>query len=179
VYRHRQFPRYSDAELAELYAVPHDHTQWSDHVYRVQETIAFAKSRALFGRVADLSCGSAAIAQALSSEPILGDCAPGYDHHGPIERTIFDIPFVDVFVLTEVLEHLHDPEVVLRRVRNKTRQLLVSTPLLTSPDGNPQHYWNFDGEAVFEMLRDCGFDPYAYREIFSGMGYHYQLWACR
>lgn len=179
MYRHRQFPRYSDAELAELYAVPHDHTQWEDHVNRVQETISFAKSLALFGRVADLACGDAAIARALSSSPILGDFAPGYALRGPVERTIREIPFVDVFILTEVLEHLDDPEMVLRRVRNKTRQLLVSTPLLTEPDGNPQHYWCWDGEAVFEMLRSCGFDPYAYKEVFSGMGYHYQLWIAR
>lgn len=179
MYRHRQFPKYTDEELALMYAEPHDHREWSDHVNRVEETISFAKSHALFGRVADLACGDAAIARALSSEPILGDYAPGYQFTGPIERTIRDIPFVDVFVLTETLEHLDDPETVLRRVRNKTRQLLVSTPLLTEPDGNPQHYWCWDGEAVRDMLVQTGFDPYAYREIFNGIGYHYQLWVCR
>lgn len=179
LYRYRQNPKYSDAELRQIYATPHEHSKWEDHVNRVEQTIALARRNAMYGRIADLSCGDAVIALTLSTEAVLGDFAPGYEYQGEILDTLPQIPFVDVFVLCETLEHMDDPDLVLQRVRHKTRQLLLSTPVCDGPDGNPEHYWVWDREGVEDMLANADFSVIDYAEAYNGMGYRFGIWGCR
>jgi hypothetical protein len=108
----------------------------------------------------------------------LGDYAPGYTYHGPIERTIDAIPPVDLFLCCETLEHLDEPEAVLKAIRYKTNKLLISTPICTFIDDNPEHYWAWDQEAVVGMLRYAGFEPILYRDTFYDPGYCFQIWGC-
>lgn len=175
---------HGEAELASLYAVPHDHTQWVDHQVRVAVTIEF--TRRLSGRVAraaDLSCGDGAILHAIDAgERYFGDYAPGYAYTGPIEQTIGQIPPVDLFVCCETLEHLDDPEMVLKHVCGKTRRLVTSTPVDAFTDTNQEHYWAWSRAAVEAMLRDAGFDPAVYCELdFRACGgeYAFGVWWCR
>src|SRR5678816_2585915 len=117
-------PKYSDDELAQLYQTPHEHSKFPDHVLRVGETIKLGE-RLLdqWDEVgADLSCGDGAILEALQLRvKIFGDFAEGsYDFCGPLDETIEKIPFVDVFVLCETIEHLDDPIGILKKIRNKT-----------------------------------------------------------
>jgi len=149
-------------ELSLLYAKPHDHTQWVDHQIRVDVTADLATYWApAGGTVADLSCGDAAIARRLVTRcdvtAILGDFAPGYDLCGPIEETIARIPRVDMFICSETIEHLDDPDKVLRLIREKTTTLILSTPDGETDNRNPQHVWGWDSEAVGQMLTDAGF----------------------
>ena len=185
--RTRLRPMPTADELAALYATPHDHTRWVDHLFRVDITSAMA---ALMlppnGRVADLSCGNATIARRLeeshNAHLQLGDYAPGYQFTGPIEETIKKIQPVDLFVLSETLEHLDDPDAVLKAIRPKTGRLLLSTPDGETNNENPEHTWGWDSEAVAGMLRAASFHPDIHTTVDTrpwGGVYSFQIWACR
>lgn len=192
MYRVRTRPAYTEEQLKELYATPHDHTQWPDHIQRVQQTIQ--QGRALLRHypfdcvtIADLSCGDATIATALAEDVcchdlILGDYAPGYPIEGPIERTIENLPGewgVDLFVCCETLEHLDDPDSFLYRVRTVSSLLLLSTPSCDFEDDNPEHYWAWDTEAVGVMLGQAGWRAYNFELVTPDAGYKYQIWGCQ
>jgi hypothetical protein len=184
-YRRRLRPAYSPVELAKVYATPHQHTQWRDHRLRVDVTVQVALWFDEDVRsVADLSCGDAAIAnrvaKATGARTTLGVFAPGYRICGPIEDTIHRIGPVDLFICSETLEHLDQPEPVLAAIRGKTRYLVLSTPDGEDDDGNPEHYWGWDTAAVEAMLRGAGFTPELCNVLkLSDYDYDYQIWGCR
>jgi hypothetical protein len=178
--RVRLRPAYSPEELAELYAVPHDHTRWQDHLLRVDMTVQVTRFMYKGGRVADLSCGSAAIPLAVTPDPILGDIAPGYQYHGPIEQTIDSLQNVQLFICCETLEHLDDPDMVLRKIRAKTDTLVLSTPLGEFTDHNPEHYWGWDGMSLQWMVQDAGFTPVVQTALrFPEINVMFAIWGCR
>lgn len=176
-------PKYSDDELAQIYAKPHDHTKWPDHIHRVKETIRLANRwldvPEAYG--CDLSCGDGAILQGLNvMYRYFGDFAPGWTYQGPIEKTLDEISYMDVFVLCETLEHIDRPFDLLKRIRKKTDKLILSTPD-TTEDDNPEHYWSWDREDIAEMLEMAGFRPDRYHNIHYDKikdSYNYQLWLC-
>lgn len=184
--RKRLRSAHSPERLAQIYAAPHDHTQWPDHVLRVEATIDVAR-KLVDGPVAsaaDLSCGSAAVLKALDVEELhLGDYAPGYQYHGPIEQTIEQIPGVDLFVCTETIEHLDDPDQVLRGIRAKTSMLILSTPVDNWDDRNVEHYHAWDEDGVAEMLAAAGFTVELQLLLdFRRHGpdyYAFGIWGCR
>jgi len=183
--RRRLRPAYSPDDLARMYAHPHDHTRWPDHRLRVAVTIAACQwvvGRADIQRAADLSCGDAAILRALDvPETILGDYAPGYAYTGPIEETIEQIDPVDLFVCSETLEHLDDPDTVLRKIRQKTTYLVLSTPVDALHDVNPEHYWAWTRQGVEDMLADAQFRVEAYTPADprpADFYYLFGIWVC-
>lgn len=182
--RVRLRPVHSPDELARIYARPHDHRRWTDHLVRVATTAQFV--HALGGpmaRAADLSCGDGAILGALDvGTRYLGDFASGHEFTGPIENTVEQIPPVDLFVCTETLEHLDDPDLVLKKVRSKTRALALSTPVDAWEDRNPEHYWAWSRGGVEAMLAEAGFAVHAYMELDfrpAGGEYAYGVWIAR
>lgn len=175
---------YDADKLAELYAAPHDHTKWNDHKVRVAVTAQIAHAVAGDVQVAaDLSCGDGATLRALGVPELhLGDLAPGHQYHGPIEQTIHEIPHVGLFVCTETLEHVDDPDLVLKLIRPKADTLIVSTPVDCWHDHNPEHYWAWSREDVEEMLTAAGFEVvlYAALDVRPGGGeYTFGIWGCR
>ncbi len=181
--RVRLRPAWSEAELTELCPVPHDHAKYRSHIVRVEHTISLGQALCREtgmtpATVADLSCGDAVIPWALCEDPVLGDFAPGYPVTGMIEETIHLIPHVDLFVLSETIEHLDDPDLMLRVIRGKSHRLLLSTPLGEFDDHNIQHYWGWDGEAVREMLEAAGWAPVVWSTV-TGPDAAFQIWGCR
>jgi hypothetical protein len=177
-------PAHSADELARIYATPHQHGKWDDHRVRVAVTAQFA--HALTGHVdtaADLSCGDAAIINALDvGTRYLGDFAPGYPITGPIDDTIEQVPVVDLFVCCETLEHVDDPALTLKKVRAKTRALVLSTPVDAFQDTNPEHYWAWSREGVEAMLVAAGFSVVVHSALDfcpSGAEYCFGVWYCR
>lgn len=174
-------------ELAKLYAKPHDHLRFADHVYRVDVTSAIAHGLLpKGGTVGDLSCGDALIARRLveshGARAVLGDYAAGYEYVGPIEETVEQVAKVDLFVCSETIEHLDDPDAVLKAIRPKCDHLLLSTPEGEQDDRNPEHLWGWDSEAVEKMLREAGFTPIIHNVLDlrpAGCEYAFQIWACR
>jgi len=184
--RVRLRPAWSDAELARIYARPHDHTQWQDHLARVVLTAQFIRTAAgtIRGDAADLSCGDGAILKAIDVDGarLFGDFAPGHEYTGPVEVTIKQIPAVDLFVCTETLEHLDDPDLVLKAIRSKSRFLALSTPVGAWQDRNPEHYWAFSRRGVEDMLAASGWTVHAYMELDyrpAGGDYAYGCWIAR
>lgn len=178
MFRLRTRPAYSQAELAKIYSRPWEmDPSWSDHALRHAATLWVAgQVCADATTAADLSCGDGHFSRLMGwLEWTLGDFAPGYPHCGPIEATIDEIDPVDVFFLTETLEHLDDPELVLLKIATKAKKLVVSTPLMHQRDENPEHYWAWDREAVEAMLRDTGWSPYVYEQTTPDVGYVFQI----
>lgn len=170
-------------ELAAHNPVPLDHRAWPDHVQRVRETIALARRLGPVESAADLSAGDGAIINGLDVQRrYLGDFAPGYEYTGLIEDTIWDIPDVDLFVLTETLEHLDEPQVVLKAIRSKARLLVLSTPLDAWNDTNLEHYWAHDREGVEEMLSDAGWSVVEFLDLdyrsHGPASYRFGCWTC-
>ena len=180
----------SDEELARLYAKPHQHAAWADHRVRVDVTTAMAAHMLVRAgsTIADLSCGDASIARRLQAEHggrrlILGDFAPGYELCGPIEKTVELLRYrqADLFILSETIEHLDDPDAVLARIREKCDRLILSTPDGETDDKNPEHVWGWDAEEVESMLKIAGFTPAMHTTLDlrpAGYVYSYQIWAC-
>ena len=176
-------PFHTDEKLASIYPTPHHHSGWPDHRQRVRSTIALAGWFDNCQSVADLSCGDGTIIDALDI-PVKykGDYAPGYDLCGSIDETIDLIPKVDLFILSETIEHLVDPDATLAKIRAKTRYLVLSTPNGEDNAGNVEHYWGWDDKEIRGMLHSAGFIPVVYSSLeFADAGYvyDYQLWGCQ
>lgn len=175
---------YDEHELRRIYPTPHDHTQWLDHKVRVAVTIELA--RTLSGhvnRAADLSCGDGTILRGVDAdERLFGDFAPGYPITGRVEDTITSIPDVDLYICCETVEHLDNPDVMLKSIRTKARNLVLSTPVDAWQDTNPEHYWAWSRGGVEDMLRSAAFDPVVYNELDlrpAGGEYSFGIWWCR
>lgn len=181
--RVRLRPAYEPGDLAKIYERPHQHSGWFDHKVRVETTIAIAKHFTPVDSIADLSAGDAAIINALDSKnKYIGDYAPGYQYTGPIEATIKQIPKVDMFICSETLEHIDDPDAVLRDIRKKTKLLILTTPDNETSPNNPEHYWGWDTAAVGDMLRGAGFQPQVLNSLnflTDDYVYNYQMWVAR
>ena len=181
--RVRLRPAYSQAELAEIYAYP-----WAfpgamqDHRLRINTTIAVGRWFGQLDSVADLSCGDGEIALGLGAAcHYLGDFAHGYPFQGPIEETIQQVPDADLFVCSETLEHVDDPDAVLRAIRPKCRYLLASTPIGEwNPEHNPEHYWGWTLEAFGMMLEEADFRKVVLVTLWTPPPYlyDYQIWLC-
>ena len=190
IQRLREFP--SPEELDELYAKPYDHKRWNEHERRVARSIEILHARmspslvmGTLRTVADLSCGDGAIINSFKSyvpkiKLIKGDFVPdaSLDVVGRIEDTIHTIEPVDLFILTETIEHLEYPVSFLAELRKKTRWLFLTTPTGEVPGhGNPEHIWSWDLDDMRTMLNDAGFT--GEYDIFVQPHYTYQIWTCR
>lgn len=190
--RLRDYP--SAAELAEMYATPHDHTRWDDHLLRVEMSLALCRAVVRTGwEVADLSAGDAAIALGLAAShgcrTTLGDMAAGWQIHGPLEDTLGQIDNQNLLICSETLEHLANPDAVLRQIRDHTDWLFLSTPLGEGCGGpvhpaavNAEHVWGWDDTEVRSMLVAAGFRPMYYVLLdprAAGYTYAYQMWLAR
>lgn len=168
--RQRLRPTYSHDELTKIYETPHQHGRWNDHKIRVAVTSNLAAGLLLYDEdiasVADLSCGDGTIARSLHlPKTILGDFAPGYKYQGPLEQTIEQIDPVDIYVCSETLEHVDNPDSVLALIRAKSRYLVLSTPVDAWNETNPEHYWAWARSDVEEMLIRAGFTVLAFNAL--------------
>lgn len=175
-------PFYTPEQLAQVYGHTYNHMIWPDHIERVNkttellDTFAFATNART---VADLSCGDGAVVNN-SRWPwelkIMGD----YTTTGPIEEALTHIQHVDMFVLSETLEHVENPDSLLRAIRVVADHLLLTTPHGEITDENPEHYWGWDRAGIQEMLDQAGWTPIA-GELFTPTSvdyYTFQMWMC-
>ena len=174
-------PKWTDEELVGVYDHQYNHTQWQDHKDRIESTIGFINKFVKgkkFKTIADLSAGDAAIINAVNiPNKIIGDFYPAFEYQGKIEDTIEQIDPVDVFILSETLEHVDNPLEVLKQIRNKTNYLIVSTPQDNWEDDNQEHYWAWDKDGVEQLLKDANFTPIEYTS--ETLWYTHQYWIAK
>lgn len=173
-------PFYSREELARVYDHVYDHTQWGDHIERVAKTTELLDWFALerdAKSVADLSCGDGAIVRNSRHEwesITLGD----YVTTGPIELALLHQPDVDMFVLSETLEHVEEPDVLLHHIRNVASNLVLTTPYGEVTDENPEHYWGWDDEGVRSLAEEAGWRVHSFQLFTPTIDYYtFQMWA--
>jgi hypothetical protein len=189
--RQRLRPAHDATRLAGLYHEPYRAAErGDDHIERVAVTAGLAAGVARRHRLrtlADLSAGDGTVPQLtwLLAPEIhhahLSDLVPptGFQDRGPIEETLERCPEVDLFVCSETLEHLDDPDQVLAGIRTRARWLVCSTPLAAWGDPNPEHYWAWDEGDLHDMLTTAGWTPRTYATLQPEPGYYrFQLWAC-
>lgn len=188
-----------------LYPEPVDYTtmparsndQWRDHQARVLVTaglIAWYKP----SLVLDPACGDASIVEAAYglhpfSLAWLGDLNPQNAHpsiaapHGAVWTTNAlhmlrtqggQAP--DVVVLTEILEHVEDPEALLVAAREQGKHLVASSPVEEPPGvNNAEHLWSFGIDGYRDMLIATGWKPDTMVELSftePGWPYRFQIW---
>lgn len=189
-------PKYSDEQLKEVYSHQYDHSKWHDHERRVDETVKFAMK--FFGKndievnsIADLSCGDGAIVDLLLfefpnlvSKVVLGDFTPGYPYEGKLEYTLDQFiedhrEGVDLYVLSETLEHLDEPGYILNKITQCAKYILLTTPCNETLE-NPEHYWAWGSEDIHNTLIETGWEPLAFELLeFEKLDVRYQFWIAR
>src|SRR5262245_20743210 len=182
-------PTYAPLELREIYDHQYDHTQWPDHVMRVEATLdcIHAWTTPSMRRiVADLSCGDAEIAKRIADTKLLllGDYVENdaYPYHGRIEHTVMLLGFVNLFILSETLEHIDDPWNLLHWIHDKSAYLLITTRLDEQTDDTPEHYWGWDEDGIRDLLRDTDCEPVNHIIFVPPVKdpyYTYQIWLAK
>lgn len=184
----KQLRPFHDSEaLARIYAKPHDHRIYGrGHHVRVEVTKNIVRDALAMSKgnsIADLSCGNGDIVRSMGLQNMfLGDYAPGYDLVGPIDKTIIQIPKVHVYVCSESLEHVENPLQILKLVRDKSKYLVLSTPIENWGDTNEEHYWSWDREGVEELFVQSGWKPDMFLFLDTtvfGEPYKYGIWVCK
>ena len=199
---------YSDEELQSLYSPLYKPEFFQDHLLRLATTsnlLSWVIDRHNLSSLADLACGNGSVVfEALENcahNPqtiYLGDLSKENINYvnglaldptikfniqqGKIENTINSIEKVDLFVMTEILEHVSEPKKLLKAVREKTKMLLLSTPCGEPMDQecfNREHLWSWSRNDILKMLLQAGFEPKV-EEIINfkekGFPYDFQIW---
>jgi 2-polyprenyl-3-methyl-5-hydroxy-6-metoxy-1,4-benzoquinol methylase len=198
---------YSEEELQRLYSPLYRPENFQDHRLRLATTsdlLSWAIDRHGLSSLADLACGNGAVMFTalencahnpkivylgdLSKENIeyvnglaLDPTIKFIINQGKFEETINSIEKVDLFVMTEILEHIDQPKEVLKKVREKTKYLLLSTPdtETNQSDLNWEHLWSWNRTDILEMLLIAGFElqieeKLSFKE--EGFPYDFQIW---
>jgi hypothetical protein len=102
---------------------------------------------------------------------------------GDVFDTLTALDHVDCIVLTEILEHLADPDALLRLARTKTDWLVASSPIVPEgiEDHTDQHLWSFDMAGYREMLEEAGWNPTVWLTancIDHPYASGFQVWGC-
>lgn len=195
VNRERLRPAHSPEELAQIYAKPHNISSHQDHKIRADVTVSLIEgTEAIWGdgqwwendaiTVADLSCGEGYIANGIhhTEDVHLGDIAGDYPFHGPIEEMLPALEPVDLYICTETMEHLDDPDAVLKLIRPKTKWMVLSTPIDAWRDPNREHYWAWGRRGVERMMAVAGFQVVTFMELDfrpQGHWYSFGIWLVR
>jgi hypothetical protein len=156
------------------------HDRWPDHVERVKASAdLIERYRGMVHTAADLSCGDGVLLNMISRHL---DLAVFGDLNGPpvsalvschareslsvlsgiLPDTLAYLPDggVDLFILSETIEHMDDPDSLLSLITGHARYLFLSTPL-DEPvgTGNAEHYWGWGQADIHQLLQDTGWSP--------------------
>ena len=79
-------------------------------------------------------------------------------------KTLGELDYVDCIVLTEILEHIENPDELLALALEKSRWLVASSPIVPEgvADHTTQHLWSFDMAGYRKMIEDAGWKPRAW-----------------
>lgn len=189
------------AYYAQVYPQGYKHDAWPDHVERVKASAdLIERYRTQIRTAADLSCGDGALLNMISrhlTRAVLGDLngvlasavvscrAPVLEalEAAALPDSLAHLRPVDLFILSETIEHMDDPDDLLRRLTGYARYLFLSTPVDEQRgSGNLEHYWSWGTADMGQMLRDAGWEALELQVFVPRStltlqdAYHYQLW---
>lgn len=189
--------RYNRDGLVDYTAVQRSNASWTDHVFRTNVTAGLVASLHPASAM-DPACGDGSIllaAAKLTHIPalFLGDISvPNIEgissgdgiitNCGDILDSFEKFPKTNVVVLTEILEHLPDPDLIVREARAKGDILVASSPLIEANerDDNPEHLWGFDEQGYADLLIDNGWQPIVRSKLlFRDFPYTFQFWVAK
>ena len=87
-----------------------------------------------------------------------------------------------MFICSETLEHVDNPDVVLSSIFKKAKHLLLTTPDGETENKNQEHYWGWDSEFIRDMMAEAGFEPMCLSLLKLkeyGYAYDYQIWLAK
>lgn len=180
-----------------VYDSVRDNFTWSNHAARALVTgslIAWAAPE----YICDPACGDASILEAAYqirqfkhatladiSGPQIESLRPTFPatwEVGDLNDVIADTPTSwDCVVLTEVLEHLEDPDATLGLARKHSQMLVASSPI-GDPEhgGNHEHLWAWDEDGYGQMLSEAGWTEILRTTItMPNINGNAQIWVCR
>lgn len=154
------------------------HWEQAAHRGRMQLALDYA-IRARGDFYVDLGCGDGGMLQQLRAVKL---AAYGYDFQpsnvdGWAERGVgaMQLDFVnhweqvamaDVYMITEVLEHLTDPHEAVRRIRDRGAQIICSSPFTETYDSHDEcHAWAWDLRGYAQMILSAGFDVVEHQTV--------------
>lgn len=88
-----------------------------------------------------------------------------------------NIPEANVYIITEVLEHLADPHEMVRRIRARNAFIIASSPWgETMMSHDECHAWGWTFTGYHQMMRDAGFTTKYHHaagpfQVFTGSPY--------
>ena len=181
-YKSHRFDEYGDEEGLRIF---YQLNNWSVFTQRERDeaTVDMGKTFPAdeIRSVGDMSAGGANITPEIAAHydvtPVLGDLGNqyGYEHVGKLAETLPPMGVFDLYVCSETLEHLRDPDSNLGIIRQHCKYLLVTTPIWEEPHlVSHGHLWTWRREDVEEMLRSAGFDPFEFHEVAI-----FGIWKCR
>ena len=130
--------------------------------------------------VGDMSAGGSHITPYIAEHygcvPALGDLGRqyGYANVGTLQETLPHQPVFDLYVCSETLEHLLDPDTDLALIREHCKYLLLTTPIMEKPETvSHGHLWTWEQEDVEDMLRAADFVPFSFEPVVI-----FGIWKC-
>lgn len=178
-YHSRAEKRVVDIYQTEIWGIP-----WREAMLRKAEPILKYKKE---GKILDIGCGDGSLLKFMND---LGWQVHGLDLQGGssayardilglkvstgrLEEVDYPEEFFDIIILFHVLEHLHDPSIVLKKANlllKKDGYLLIEVPNFNSFDSkifrsrwvgisSPLHLYHFKPNSLKSMLQKCGYTP--------------------
>ena len=180
------------------YNIGRSNNDWPDHQLRALVTgaaIAWIKPKS----VIDPACGDGTVVLAADllsgiervwlsdiSGPNILDLVKRLDGRHPswsisktpLEQAMEIAGQFDVIVLTEILEHLEDPDGLLRQAAKMARFLVASSPQMRDQqvDDNPEHLWMFDADGYRGLLGANRWQAIQHTELNFPYQYDFQIW---
>lgn len=148
--------------------------------------VAFGEGFGKVASLADMSAGDGRVPRSLAEysgiEPLLGDYTPGlYPYSGTYQQTVPMLPVVELFVSTNTVEHLNDPDGDLALIRTRCEKMLLVCPI-DEEDAGGQHLWYWTRGGVEDMFTAAGFQQEAYCELDENPvweHFKFGMWALR
>lgn len=206
--RSSRLPEEESQYYGRVYPEGYKHDRWPDHVERVTASVEMIRRyENRIRTAADLSCGDAAILRGVctglkgphtvylgdlngapDTGPLMGSASVTRLPAGLLPDSLWTLPEgdalpVDLFVLSETLEHMNDPDDLLRQLTMFSTYLFLSTPVDEEEgSGNLEHYWGWGTDDIHAMLMEAGWHPLEKQILVPDStkslpgAYHYQLW---
>ncbi len=158
-----------------------DHIEQDFHKQRMiqaKEVVEYF-IRAGFTSVTDIGCGTGGLLGALKGQPATMwgyDLCPKAVEYGQenydVDIQVVDfvnepIAFGEVVIMTEVLEHLVDPDALLRRAAvADARRIVASSPVDETPQQHYEHHlWAWDMAGYKQLFERNGWEVLQHRRI--------------